>query len=133
LEGLTQDQRVFGSYGPGPRRDVLLKLLDGSSYNVLMIGARDTDAPLEIVLSARSPASPQTGANNQNRSNSAQLAPEPQPSDSPEPPRPQPIQNPFGNGEPARDSLQFMQEILQRQQQIDQKQQQQDQQNNPQM
>ena len=96
-----------------------------------MIGGRDSCAPLEIVLSARSPASPQTVANNQNRSNSEQLAPEPQPNSPPEPPRPQPIQNPFGNGEPPRDQLQFMQEILQRQQQIDQQQQQQrqDQQN----
>jgi hypothetical protein len=133
LEGVTQDQRVFGSYGPGPGSDVLWKLLDGSGYNVLMIGGRDSDAPLEIVLSARSAASPQTVANNQNRSNSEQLEPEPQPNSPPEPPRPQPIQNPFGNGDPPRDSLQFMQEILQRQQQIDQKQQQQDQQNNPQM
>src|ERR1700722_19490665 len=30
LQGLTQDQRVFGRYGPGPGRDVLWKLLDGS-------------------------------------------------------------------------------------------------------
>jgi hypothetical protein len=140
LEGLTQDQRVFGSYGPGPGCDVLSKLLDGSGYNVLMIGRRDTDAPLEIVLSARSPASPQTAANNQNRSNSkndqasAQLKPEPPPDNAPEQPRPQSTQNPFANGEPPRDPLQFMQEILQRQQQIDQQQQkqQQDQQNNPQ-
>jgi hypothetical protein len=134
LEGLTQDQRVFGSYGPGPRSDVLLKLLDGSGYNVLMIGSGDDDAPLEIVLSARSPASPQTATNNQNRSNSRQVEPEPQPAYPPEPPRPQPIQNPFGNGEPPHDPLQFMQEILQRQQKIDQQpqQQQQDQQNDPQ-
>jgi hypothetical protein len=130
LEGLTQDQRVFGSYGPGPGSDVLWKLLDGSGYNVLMIGGRESCAPLRIVLSARSPASPQTAANHQNRSNLEQLAPEPQHDYPPEPARPQPIQNPFGNGEPPRDSLQFMQEILQRQQQIDQ--QQQDQQNNPQ-
>ncbi len=46
-----------------------------------------------------------------------------QPDYPPEPPRPQPIQNPFGNGEPPRDPLQFMQEILQRQQKIDQQQQ----------
>jgi hypothetical protein len=129
LEGFTQDQRVFGSYGPGPGVDVLSKLLDGSGYNVLIIGRRDTDAPLEIVLSARSPASPQTVANNQNSSNSKddeageQLKPKPQPVYPPEPPGPQPIQNPFGNGGPPRDPLQFMQEILQRQQQIDQQQQ----------
>jgi hypothetical protein len=129
LEGLTQDQRVFGSYGPGPGSDVLWQLLDGSGYNMLMIGGHDADAPLKIVLSARSPASPQTAANNQNRSSSEQLEPKPQPDYSPEPPRAQPIQNPFGNGEPPRDQLQFMQEILQRQQQIDQ---QQDQKSNPQ-
>jgi hypothetical protein len=133
LEGLTQDQRVFGSYGPGPGSDVLWQLLDGSGYNILMIGGHDTDAPLKIVLSARSPASPQTAANNQNRSNSEQLEPKPQSDYPSEPPRPQPIQNPFGNGEPPRDQLQFMQEILQRQQNIDQQQQQQqNQQINPQ-
>jgi hypothetical protein len=130
LEGLTTDQRVFGRYGPGPVSEVLLKLLEGSGYNVLMIGGRDADAPVEIVLSARLPASPQTTANNQNRGNVQQLEPKPQPDSSAEPPRPQPIQNPFGNGEPPRDPLQFMQEILQRQEKIDQPQQQ-DQQNNP--
>ena len=137
LEGLTQDQRVFGSYGPGPRSDVLLKLLDGSGYNVLMIGGRDAATPLEIVLSARLPASPQTATNNQNRGNSVndeagkQLKPELQPN---YPSEPQPIQNPFASGGPPRDPQEFMQEILQRQQKIDQQQEQkqQDQQNNPQ-
>jgi hypothetical protein len=128
LEGLAQDQRVFGTYGPGPRSDVLLKLLDGSGYNVLIISGRDSDAPLEIVLSARLSASPQTSANNQNRG-LEQPEPEPQRAYSSEPPRPQPVQNPFGNGEPPRDPMQLMQEILQRQQKIDQ---QQDQQNNSQ-
>ena len=130
LEGLAQDQRVFGSYGPGPRSDVLLKLLDGSGYNVLMIGGGDSDAPLEIVLSARSSATPQTAANNQNHSSSAQLEPEKPHDYSPASPHPQPIQDPFGNGDPSRDPLQFMQEILQRQQKIDQQQQQQERQNN---
>jgi hypothetical protein len=132
LEGLTQDQRVFGSYGPGPGSDVLLKLLDGSGYNLLMIGGRDTGTLLKIVLSARSPASRQMAANNPNRSNSEQLEPEPQPNYPPEPPSPQPVQNPFGNGEPPRDPLQFMQEILQRQQKIDEQNQQQNQQINSQ-
>jgi hypothetical protein len=134
LEGFTQDQRVFGTYGPGPGSEVLSKLLDGSGYNLLIIGSRDNGAPLEIVLSARSPTSPQTAANNQNRSNSKQFEPEPTPNYPAEPPASQSVQNPFGNGGPPRDPEQFMQEILQRQQQIDQQQQerQQDQQNNPQ-
>ena len=127
LEGLAQDQRVFGRYGPGPASDVLWKLLDGSGYNVVLIGGPGFDTPLEIALSVRSPASPQTAANDQNRSQ--QSKPEPSPHYAPEPPHPEPVQNPFGKGDPPRDPMQFMQEILQRQQQIDQRQQ--EQQNDP--
>jgi hypothetical protein len=131
LEGLTQDQRIFGTYGPGPARDVLSKLLDGSGYNVLMIGGRDADAPLEVVFFVSAPISPQTAANNRNGSNSENddaaepLEPEP-------PPRP-PMKTPFGNGDSGSQETpqQIMQDVLGRQQKIDQ-QQQQGQQNNPQ-
>lgn len=134
LQVLTQDQRVFGNYGPGPASDVLLKLLNGSGYNVLILGGRDAEPPLEIVLSARSPASPQTAANNQNSSNSENdevpLEPDQQADDPTEQPRPQPP-DPFATGTPTpHDPAQLMQEILQRQQKIDQ--QQQEQQNDPQ-
>jgi hypothetical protein len=135
VEGLTRDQRIFGSYGPGPGRDVLLKLLDGSGYNVIMIGGRDADAPLEIVLSARSPVGPQAAENNQNPSNSEDDEADKQPD--PDPSSPQPAQDPFhlASDGPARDPQEFMQEILQRQPKIDQQQQQQpqDHQNNPQL
>lgn len=126
LEGLAQDQRVFGRYGPGPASDVLWKLLDGSGYNVVMIGGPGFDRPLEIVLSVRSSASPHTAANDQNRGEQSKI--EPPPNYPPEPPHPEPVQNPFGKGDPPRDPMQLMQEILQRQQQIDR---QQEQQNNP--
>ena len=33
-------QRIYGSYGPAPARDVLRQLLDGSGYNVIMVGDR---------------------------------------------------------------------------------------------
>jgi hypothetical protein len=130
LEGLTQDQRVFGSYGPGPGSDVLWTLLDGSGYNVLLLGGRDADAPLEIVLSARSPARLQTATNNQNRSN-----PEDDDAEIPlEPPSAPPTVTPFGNGDSGKpeNPQQIMQDILNRQQKIDQQQQTKDQQNNPQ-
>jgi hypothetical protein len=131
LEGLRQDQRVFGNYGPGPASDVLLMLLDGSSYNVLIIGGLGADPPLEIVLSARSPAGSLT-ANNQNHSkDDAAIDPEPQPQ-----PESQPVQNPFLNGNDGlpHDPTEFMKEILDRQHKIDEQQQQQqkDQQNDPQ-
>jgi len=130
LQGLTEDQRVFGTYGPGPGSDVLLKLLDGSGYNVLMVGGRDGEAPLEIILSTRSPFSPQTAVNHQNRSNAEddaadRLRPEPQPD-----PPPPADQNPFNIGGPPRDPVEVMDEILHRQQKIDE--QTQEQQNNPQ-
>lgn len=130
LQGLTQDQRIFGTYGPGPARDVLSKLLDGSGYNVFMIGGRDADAPLEVVLSASPPASPQTVANNRNRSNSEDDEADPPP----EPPRSPPMETPFGNGDSGKPETprQIMQDILDRQQKIDQQTQKQDQQNNPQ-
>jgi hypothetical protein len=117
------DQRIFGTYGPGPVRDVLSKLLDGSGYNVLMIGGRDADTPLEIVLTVSSPANPQTAANNRNRGNpeddDAAEPPEP------EPPPPPPMKTPFGNGDSGKPETpqQIMQDILDRQQKIDQQQQ----------
>jgi hypothetical protein len=142
LEGLTQDQRIqdrlildqriFGTYGPGPARDVLAKLLDGSGCNVLMIGGRDADAPLEVVLTVSSPAGPQSAANNQGRSNPEEDdAAEPP---EPEPPPPPPMITPFGNGDSGSPETpqQIMQDILDRQQKIDQQQQRQDQHNSPQ-
>jgi hypothetical protein len=98
---------------------------------VFMVGCRDANAPLEIVLSIRPPASAHTAPNNQSRSNSVRdeaddrLRPEPPP----EPPSPPPNQDPFNVGGPPTDPQQHMQEILQRQQKIDQEQ---PQQNNPQ-
>jgi hypothetical protein len=143
LEGLSQDQRIgdqrvesqsvgdqriFGTYGPGPVRDVLAKLLDGFGYNLLIVGGRNADAPLEVVFLASSPAGPQAAVNNQNRG-----TPEDDDADPPpERPSPPPMETPFGNGDSGKpeNPQQIMQDILNRQHKIDQ--QQQEQQNNPQ-
>jgi hypothetical protein len=53
VEGLASDERVFGFYGPGQARDVLSQLLQGSGYNVIMIGDQGQGAPRQIVLSVR--------------------------------------------------------------------------------
>ena len=53
VEGLDSDQRVFGAFGPGPARDVLCQLLQGSGYNVLLIGDQGQGTPREILLSLR--------------------------------------------------------------------------------
>ena len=53
VEGLGSDERIFGAYGPGQARDILTQLLQGSGYNVLMIGDQGQGAPRQIVLTAR--------------------------------------------------------------------------------
>ena len=51
LEGLSMDQRVFGTFGPGAPRDVINALLDGTGYNVIMIGSLANGAPRQLILS----------------------------------------------------------------------------------
>jgi hypothetical protein len=53
VEGFNSDQRVFGIFGPGPARDVLSQLLQGSGYNILLIGDQGQGTPREIMLSLR--------------------------------------------------------------------------------
>lgn len=129
FQGIAQDQPIFGTYGPGPAREVLAELLDGSGYNVLIIGGRDTHTPLEIVLSVALPVRPQTATNNQNGSKPEDDDADPPP----ESPPPAPMETPFGNGDSGNPETpeQIMQDILSRQRKIDQQQQEQ-QQNHPQ-
>lgn len=73
LDGLGGDERVFGSFGPGAPREVLTALLDGTSYNVMMVGDLPNGAPREFLLSHRGaegatpPPSANANANNQNQ------------------------------------------------------------------
>ena len=69
IEGLQasgSDQRIFGSYGPGAPRDVLSELLDGSGYNVMMLGQTPAGVPRELALTKRTTGgpSPQPQASN---------------------------------------------------------------------
>jgi hypothetical protein len=68
VEGLHTDERIFGTYGPGTAREVLSQILDGSGYNVLMIGDQGQGTPRQIVLSERS-AGPVTTSNNSRPTN----------------------------------------------------------------
>ena len=124
LEGFAQDQRIFGKFGPGPGCDVIARLLDGSGYNVLMKGSREANAPVEIVLSVRSPLAPSSALNKQPVSGPGHTTadkPDPEPlRAAAEAPQSQTTQDPFNIGGPPRNQVEFMQEILQRQQLIDQ-------------
>lgn len=53
VDGFQEDQRVFGTYGPGNPGDILSTLLQGAGYNFLMVGATRQGTPREIVLTAR--------------------------------------------------------------------------------
>jgi hypothetical protein len=53
IQGLRADQRVFGVYGPGKPRKVLAQLLEGTSYNFLIVGDLARGEPLKIILSVR--------------------------------------------------------------------------------
>jgi hypothetical protein len=53
VEGLTKDERIFGNFGPAAARDVLAQLLQGSGYNIVMVGDQGQGVPRELILSAR--------------------------------------------------------------------------------
>ena len=116
VEGMGNDERVFGAFGPGLARDVLSQLLQGSGYNVLMIGDLGQGAPRQIVLSSRNPADAQAAK----QPGAAAGDDDSAESDTEEQPQ-QPIMQPgrpaFGPGGPPRTPQQIMQEMQQRQQQ----------------
>ena len=130
VEGVKDDQRIFGSYGPAPARDVLANLLDGSGYNVLMIGDSGDGTPRELVLTTKTrvaPGQPNNGQANQSSEDEAQEDPEPV--EQPEPAMRRPgVVPPPGQG---RSPQQFLQDMQQRRQQLQDQQQQQPQQGAP--
>jgi hypothetical protein len=112
VDGLTADQRVFGVYGPGQARDVLSQLLQGSGYNVIMIGDQGQGTPRQILLSPRQAASNQgaarpTPANSNDDENDVE--------DQPATPEPAPARPGFPPGAPPRSPQQIMQEMQERQ------------------
>ena len=125
IEGLSSDQRVFGVYGPGQAKDVLSQLLQGSGYNVLMIGDLGPGTPRHIILSARQAglSQPQARTNqpsnqDENEGEEQQQIAQPEPEPPPPPQLIQPIpQRPGLPGSAPRSPQQIMEEMQQRQQQ----------------
>jgi hypothetical protein len=50
INGLGNDERVFGNFGPGAPRDVLADLLNGTAYNLVLLGDLSNGAPRELIL-----------------------------------------------------------------------------------
>ena len=128
VQGFGKDERIFGNYGPGNTSDVLAQLLDGSGYNLLIIGGQAARTPLQVVLTARTGGAPETVVQDtQTDADDANVDEQPQEPQPPPPPVSMPMQpHAFSPGQPPRTPQQIMQEMQQRQQQIGQ------QQNNPQ-
>ena len=128
IDGIRQDQRVFGVFGPGPAKDVLSQLLDGSGYNMILVGDLGRGTPRQIILSPRTSGSAQSGTTSARVEGDAE-EPEPQPEpQQPQiqpPPMAQPQPNPFGGGSTIRTPQEIMLEMQQRMQQQQQQQQQQ--------
>jgi hypothetical protein len=129
VEGLGQDQRIFGSYGPGDPHEVLSALLTGSGYNVVMLGQTAKGSPRQLTLTQRGAGVP-TGPSNRptQASQDDDVEDEPQPQQSPDPgPSLQSPQNNPNSGQPngVRTPQQMLQELQQMRQQQQQLQQQQ--------
>jgi len=131
IEGVGGDERVFGTFGPGAPRDVLADLLDGTAYNVALIGDLNNGAPRELILTpathgAAAPApAPQASSEDANDQESQDVPPPPPP----EVPQPSTAQTPQAPG--VRTPQQLF-EQLQRMRQGGQGQQQPVQQDSPQ-
>jgi hypothetical protein len=121
VEGMGTDERIFGAYGPGKARDVLSQLLQGSGYNILMVGDQGQGAPRQIVLSSRHsgamPAQPSANPANDQEDDAD--------TEEPQPPAQPPVHPVFPSGTQPRTPQQIMQEMQQRQQQLQQHEQQQ--------
>jgi hypothetical protein len=50
VEGLSSDERVFGTFGPGTPSDVLADLLNGTAYNLVLLGDLSNGAPRQLIL-----------------------------------------------------------------------------------
>ena len=114
IEGLGGDERVFGTFGPGAPRDVIADLLDGTAYNVALIGDLENGAPRELILSpathgtaAPAAPAPQANSDDANEQDTQDVAP----ANQPEPPAQPGAQTP---GAPGVKTPQQLFEQLQR-------------------
>jgi hypothetical protein len=123
VEGLSKDERIFGTYGPGDAREVLLSLLEGSGYNVLMVGEAN-GAPRELSLSQRTTTSSATAPNSRNgrdeddeeAEQEVQQTPPPEPAPPPNQPAPGNPSNTDGTQQ-QRNPIELQQELLRLRQQ----------------
>lgn len=127
LDGLAGDERVFGTFGPGNPRDVLVSLLDGTSYNVLMVGDLLNGAPRQLFLTHKTGGAPVNTANaaqprhrqpdnpddDSEDAPPDQDAPQPQPDQSQDLQNQQPEEQPPGSPDMPRTPQQMLEQLQQ--------------------
>ncbi len=79
IEGLSGDERVFGTFGPGAPRDVLADLLNGTAYNLVLLGDLSNGAPRQLILTPTTHAGAAPPAPPQATADEASNEPEPEP------------------------------------------------------
>jgi hypothetical protein len=120
IDGLTGDERVFGTFGPGAPRDVLADLLNGTAYNLVLLGDLSDGAPRELILTPAThggvtPTPPPMA-------NTEDAVSEPEPMEPPPPP-PQEIPPP-GSAPPIAPGVKSPQQLFEQLQRMRQAQQQ---------
>jgi hypothetical protein len=131
VDGLSQDQRVFGSYGPASPRDVLSALLQDSGYNVMMVGATADGAPRQLLLTPRNEPALSSQPSRPSQSQADDVEDEPIAPADPNTPPPDAVPSPHppNTNQPSTPgAVHTPQEMLQELQQMRQQQQQQQQQ-----
>jgi hypothetical protein len=131
----TASERVVTRLGPGPAREVLSELLNGSRFNYILLGSpQDANALVRVVLVAKAVETPATAT-------PGAAAPAPgvtnAPSEAAEEPQDEPVEEPVDQGAvdaeqaagqqpeqpPVKTPQQMLQEMQQRQLQMQQQQQ----------
>jgi hypothetical protein len=142
IDGLGADERVFGNFGPGAPRDVLADLLNGTAYNVVLLGDLSNGVPRQLTLTPATRAGAALTPAPAPQANADDAANDQEPVEPPQPEVQQPP-TPPGPGAPGVKTPQQLFEQLQRMraqqqqnnspqnQQPDQQQQQQQQQATP--
>ena len=93
VDGVSKDERIFGTFGPAPARDVLAQLLQGTGYNILMVGDQGQGVPRQIILTARNNnKNPQGVTRSTSEDNDDDSVPEVQYDPPPQPQQPPPQQ-----------------------------------------
>lgn len=110
LQGFQQDERVFGSFGPGTPQEVLDDLLNGTPYDLMMVGDLSNGAPRQLILSSATPGGPTPPSPQEIAAQQREYAPPPSPVRMPETVRQMP---PNTNPQKVRTPQEILQELQQ--------------------